>query len=402
MNLPEIYLIAIWAVISFFISKTTIPVLILLAKKKNLYDESDDFRKLHDGLIPTLGGVAIFSAFIISYSASSLAGQFQGFGYFIAASFILFAAGMKDDLITISPVKKLTAQILATALLVFGCDIQFTHMGGVFGIEAISPWVGIPLTFYTVIVVINAFNLIDGIDGLGGSVGVFVSLFFSYWFYQAGLYSLTAQALILAGSILGFLWYNRPPAKIFMGDTGSLMIGFFISVLAINFVEYSLVVPNLVFWQPAAPIIVAAVMAVPLYDTLRIFTLRALKGKSPFEADKDHIHHHLLEFGFSHGQIITILLGLNLLVLSIVIGASSFLSNTLLLALLLSLCVVLFPTNRYKRKLLQPFIPGGWIPEKEDGMNETKSKKTDKSDKKNLPTEIVGANAEKAESLEKV
>lgn len=360
MEIPALNLIIFWAVIAFVISKAMIPSLLLLAEKKHLYDDGDDFRKLHNGLIPTLGGVAIFTAFMISFSASSFADEIQGYGYFVAACLILFAAGLKDDLIDISPKKKLAAQFLATGLIVFGCDMQFTNMGGVFGADAISPWIGIPLTFYTVIVVINAYNLIDGIDALGGSIGVFVSGFFGYWFYTAGIYPMAMLSFVLAGSILGFLWYNRPPAKIFMGDTGSLMIGFFMSVLAINFVEYSITAPNVVFWQPAAPIIVAAVMVVPLYDTLRIFIIRALKGKSPFEADKGHIHHHLIKAGFSHGQIVVFLLSLSVIILGTIIISSLYLSNTWLLALLLGISVLIFPTNNFKRKLLAPFVSEEW------------------------------------------
>lgn len=404
MEISDIYLITFWTLIAFFISKAMIPVLLLIAEKKRLFDDGDDFRKLHEGLIPTLGGVAIFTAFIISFSASSFADEIEGFGYFVSASFILFVAGLKDDIIIISPKKKLAAQFLATALIVFGCDMQFTNMGGVFGAYEISPWVGIPLTFYTVIVVINAYNLIDGIDSLGGSVGVFVAGFFGYWFYQAGMYSFAMLSFVLAGSILGFLWYNRPPAKIFMGDTGSLMIGFFISILAINYVEYSLITPNVVFWQPAAPIIVAAVMAVPLYDTLRIFIIRALRGESPFEADKDHIHHHLLEIGFSHGQIVMFLLSLNVIILGVIIISSLYVSNTWLLAILLGTCVLLFPTNHFKRRLLEPFVSEKWkikSIDEEDVEKETEDEDVT-HDLHNLPTKKEVEEVKKRERLQEV
>jgi UDP-N-acetylmuramyl pentapeptide phosphotransferase/UDP-N-acetylglucosamine-1-phosphate transferase len=175
MDIPDIFFIGFWTIVAFALAKNMIPVLLLIAKRKHLFDDGDeDHRKLHDGLVPTLGGVAIFTAFIISYSASSFADNIDGYGYFVSAACILFAACLKDDFIVISPVKKLVAQIAATALIVFGCGMQFTNLGGVFGIYAISPWIGIPLTFFTVIVVINAFNLIDGIDGLGGALGIFV------------------------------------------------------------------------------------------------------------------------------------------------------------------------------------------------------------------------------------
>ncbi|WP_234571721.1 glycosyltransferase family 4 protein [Rhodohalobacter sp. 614A] len=360
MEVSNFYIIGFCVFVAFWVSTALIPILLLVAKRKKLFDDGNGFHKLHDGLIPTLGGVAIFTAFIITFSASSFADNIQGYGYFISASIILFAAGLKDDLIEISPTKKLAAQFLATALIVFGAGIQFTNMGGVFGLESISSWVGIPLTFFTIIVVINAHNLIDGIDGLSGSIGVLASLFFGYWFYKVGIYHWAAFSFILTASILGFLWYNRPPAKIFMGDTGSLIIGFYLAILAVNFVEYSTLVTDVVYWQPSAPIIVPAVLVVSLYDTLRIFIVRALKGKSPFEADKGHVHHHLLSVGLSHGQIVIFLLSLNVIILGSVIVASNFLSNTWLLVFLLSISMALFPTNRWKRNLLERFSTGKW------------------------------------------
>lgn len=360
MEVSIFYITGFCVLAAFWISKALVPVLLLVAKRKKLFDDGNGFHKLHRGLIPTLGGAAIFTAFIITFSASSFADNIQGYGYFISASIILFAAGLKDDLIEISPTKKLAAQFLATALIVFGSGIQITNMGGVFGAEAISGWVGIPLTFFTIIVVINAHNLIDGIDGLSGSIGVLASVFFGYWFYKAGVYHWAVFSFVLTASILGFLWYNRPPAKIFMGDTGSLIIGFYLAILAVNFVEYSISVTDVVYWQPAASIIVAAVLVVPLYDTLRIFIVRALNGKSPFDADKGHVHHHLLSAGFSHGQIVIFLLSLNVIILGSVIIASNFLSNTWLLAFLLGISMALFPTNRWKRNLLERFGSDDW------------------------------------------
>lgn len=156
-----------------------------------------------------------------------------------------------------------------------------------------------------------------------------------------------------------------------------MLIGFLMSVLAINYVEYSMVLPNVVFWQPAAPIVAAAVMAVPLYDTLRIFIIRASRGKSPFKADKDHIHHHMLELGLSQGQVVISLLALNLLILSIIIISSTYLSNTGLLVVLLGSSMLLFPTNRFKRKLVGRFVSEEW----DNLVNENGKVAEDKNEK---------------------
>ncbi|MDZ7719661.1 MAG: MraY family glycosyltransferase [Balneolaceae bacterium] len=370
MEISAIYIIGLCSIIAFLISKTLVPVLLLVSKRKRLFDNGAGHHKLHTGLVPTLGGVAIFTAFMVTFSASSYADDISGFGYFVAASIILFAAGLKDDLIVISPSKKLGAQFLAAALIIFGTGIQFTNLGGVFGAESISPWFGIPLTFFSVIVIINSHNLIDGIDGLGGSIGVLASLFFGYWFYKAGLYHWAAFSFILTGSILGFLWFNFPPAKIFMGDTGSLVIGLYISVLAINFVEHSLTISDVVYWEDAVPVIVAAVLVVPLYDTLRIFIVRMFNGKSPFDADNDHVHHHLMRTGFNHAHIVVFLLAINVIILGSTIILSNYLSNTWLLFSLLTLCVLLFPTNGRKRNFIENFVPNEFG--KEEADNETR------------------------------
>lgn len=354
MSLEPFFIWSLLAIAAaFVISKEVVPILILLAKERNLYDRPDNFRKIHTCHIPTLGGVAIFAAFLISFSASSYADEIAGFGYFVAASVLIFATGIKDDLIGISPVKKLAAQFAAAGLMIFGSGLYFHSLGGVFGIEAIPVWIGIPLTFFTIITVINAYNLVDGIDSLAGGIGVIAAAFFGYWFFEAGYYELAVFSGVLITSILGFLWHNRPPAKIFMGDTGSMLIGFYLSFLVISFVNLSITSPTVIQWQPAAPVIAVAVLMIPLYDTFRVFTLRTLRGKSPFAPDRSHVHHHLLDAGFSHGQASIFLFLVNILVIGTAILLSQYLSNTGVLFSILGLSMVFFPTNRWKRKTLR-------------------------------------------------
>jgi UDP-N-acetylmuramyl pentapeptide phosphotransferase/UDP-N-acetylglucosamine-1-phosphate transferase len=308
---------------------------------------------VHNTPIVNLGGVAFFTSFLIIYSASTFAGSFAGYEYVVAGSILLFAAGLKDDLIVISSTKKFGAQLIAALMLVYGTDLQFTSLGGVFGVNEIPDWVGVPLTLFTILVTINAYNLIDGIDGLAGSLTIFACLFMGGWFYVAGEIALAAFAFIFASAIAGFLWYNIHPAKIFMGDTGSLVSGYFVAVLAIQFVTFSYTETEIIFWQSAIPVLVGAVLVVPLYDTLRVFIVRTLRGKSPFHADSEHIHHHLLREGFSHGKIVLTLLVINIFIIGLLMVGALYFSNTGLLVLLLTSCVLLFPTNHYKRKVLK-------------------------------------------------
>lgn len=355
MLLEESIWAVFWIITAFLISKSSIPLIIYYAKLKHLYDDEHDERKIHSGRVPSVGGVGIILAFLISFSASPFSEQYPGYGFLIASTIILFAAGLKDDIFMISPTKKLLSQLAAVSLIVFGSGIYFTNMGGVFGITDIPAWAGILLTIITMVVVINALNLIDGIDTLAGSISVLASLFFGYWFYISGYYGLAVMTGILAASVMGFLWYNYPPAKIFMGDTGSLLIGFYLSIFVVLFVNYAPVADTAVSWQHAAPILAAAILVVPLYDTLRVFIMRLLKGSSPFEPDNEHVHHHMLRVQLTHGKSSFYLCFITVVIVGSILILSSYISNTWLLVYLLLVSFLAFPTNYWKRSVITKF-----------------------------------------------
>src|SRR6056297_578846 len=173
-------------VLSFFAVYFLVPLLISVAYNKNLFDIPDGQRKLHDRHIPSLGGIAIFVAFICGFSISGYAEQMPGYSYVMAGLTILFFTGLKDDLMRLSPVKKLMIQIFASGIVIIGGGLLIDNFYGLLGIGQLSGWVSVPLTLFTMIVVMNAFNLIDGIDGLAGGVGILASLFFGAGFYVAG------------------------------------------------------------------------------------------------------------------------------------------------------------------------------------------------------------------------
>jgi len=374
MSLQESLLAVFWIISAFMITKISIPVIILVARRKRLLESDEEDRKIHNGLIPAFGGVAIFLALLVSFSASSFVNQFPGYGYFVAASVILFSAGLKDDILVISPLKKVFAQLAAIVLIIFGSGIYFTDLGGVLGIQAIPDWAGILLTLFMMVVVTNAVNLIDGIDGLAGSIGIIASIFFGIWFYIAGYFGVAVLCSILVASLAGFLWYNIPPAKIFMGDTGSLLVGLYLSIFAVLFVNYSVGSATVTGWQHSAPILAAAILVVPLYDTLRIFIVRVLNGVSPFHPDTEHVHHHLLRMNMTHGQATLYLSFVTVIVTGSTLLLSYYLSNTWLLIWLLSIACLVFPTNSWKRNVLTTFMGSNLndrkqntSPEKENG-----------------------------------
>lgn len=322
-NIPGLILPFLWA---FLISVFAIPSIIQIAHSKNLLNEPNG-RTIHAFLTPRLGGLAIFSGFI---SALSIFGRMDyGVQQLMAGCIVLFFIGLKDDIVTVSAFKKFFVQILAAGIVVFMADIRITSFQGLLGIYELEYGISYGFTFLVIIGITNALNLIDGLDGLAGSIIVIISAVFGIYFFIYGgpRYGVYAEvALCLMGGILGFLRYNFHKAIIFMGDAGSLICGFIIAVLAIQFVEM----------QPmeAAPSIAMGILIIPIWDTLRVTTIRLLKGISPFTPDKNHIHHNLIALGFSQiGTVLT--LGIvNLLIILFVVNFRVHGANYLLLILI--------------------------------------------------------------------
>lgn len=302
---------------AFVVVLYSTPALIKVAVLKRLIDLPTEDRKVHKRAVPTIGGIIIYAATLFSFSLwyniddlheyVRIYESVKEFKILVATSLVLFFVGVKDDIIGTAPVKKLFANILVGLILVLMGDIQITGLHGVFGVEAIPHWGAVFLSLFTYIVVVNAMNLIDGIDGLAAGVGFIASSIFGTWFIFSGEYTLASLSFSLSGALLGFLIFNFSPAKIFMGDSGSLIIGMLLSVLSIKLIEYPIdrIDP---FWvKISSPILVIAALAYPLTDTLRIFIIRAAKGQSPFSADRNHLHHRLLDCGFSHTKTVIII-----------------------------------------------------------------------------------------------
>ncbi|SMO87501.1 MraY family glycosyltransferase [Fodinibius sediminis] len=350
-------IIAFAYLISFF----SIPVIIGAAKRRNLFDHPDYNRKIHSESIPTLGGIAIFLAFLLSFSVSPWSDNFTGFSYLVAALLILFFIGLKDDLITLSAEFKLAGQISAIGLVMYGSNILITDFHGVFGLADISLWVGLPVTLFTVIVVINAVNLIDGIDGLAGGIGTIASLFFGIGFFYAGQWPMAIFSFCLAGALLGFLKYNFSPASIFMGDTGSMILGFLLSVEAIAFLRQGGSAAFSQLFGNATPVLTVAILAFPLFDTLRVVVKRCRRGKSIFMPGQDHVHHEFLRMGFTHksASIALYLTSIFLVTLTFLLSQTGMDVNAQL-GTVVATCLIIYPTNGIKRKLFTKIFGYKW------------------------------------------
>lgn len=334
----DIFFSVIW---SFLIAVFAIPSIIDVSLRKKLFD-TPNHRTVHQNLTPRLGGLAIFAGFM---SAVTIFGKMSGgVQELLAGCLIMFFIGVKDDIITVSAFKKFFVQVLAAGIVMFIGHVRISNFQGLFGIYDLDIGISYGFTFLVIIGITNAINLIDGIDGLAGSIILVISLTFGvYFFYYNTPYSYVAFSL--SGAMIGFLRYNIYNAKIFMGDTGSLLCGFIVSVMAIQFIEMKTV--------GAAPAVAVGILIVPIFDTLRVFSIRILKGQSPFHPDKNHIHHNLLALDLSHISVVLTLMLLNIVSIIAMIYYS-YLGNTKLLiftlAIALSISSLITFSHKFKTK----------------------------------------------------
>lgn len=312
-----------------------IPSIITVAAVKKLYDVPVG-RSSHKIPTPSLGGIGIFAGLIFAIVMWTPFYVFGNLQYILCSFLIIFLIGIKDDLLAIAPRTKLVAQLLAAAILVFKSEIKITSLYGLFGITEISDWFAIPLSIFTIVVIVNAFNLIDGINGLSGSISVLICTVLGSWFFLTENTELAILAAAAAGAVVGFLRYNAiKEAKIFMGDTGSLTLGLVASILVIKFIELHKVLPiESPYAFQSVPAVAIGILILPLFDTLRVFTTRMLKGRSPFSPDRTHIHHLLIDSGFTHLQATSILLLTNIFFIVLVFSLQQIGTLNLLLVVL--------------------------------------------------------------------
>jgi len=298
-------------VTAFTLTYFAIPSIIRVALAKNLCDPPKD-RGSHHRSIPTLGGLAIFAGTLFSIIFWTPFNDFGEMQYIVCAFIIIFLIGAKDDIIPMAPNKKLIGQLFACLILVFKSKVSISGLFGILGIYALPIWASALFSVFIILVIINAFNLIDGINGLSATIGILITTSLGSWFLLVHHNELAIIAFSLAGALIAFLNYNFTPARIFMGDTGSMLVGLTCATLVVKFIEYHNINPNGPYSFKAAPAIGMGLLILPLFDTLRVFVKRSLAGRSPFDADRNHIHHMLIDLGLSHMQATGILLLANI------------------------------------------------------------------------------------------
>ena len=299
-------LILLGTLLAFIITYAAIPVIINVSTIKKLYDVPNE-RKIHRIPVPSLGGLGIFAGFIIACLIAIPSGTAPGFQYFFAAALITFFLGLKDDILILTPMKKLIGQVVTAFVIIYKGGIVIKSMHGFLGVYDLPEAISLALTYLTVIVIINSFNLIDGVDGLAAGLGIFTTVCFGTYFSISGQTPYATLAFAMSGSLIAFLIFNRSPAKIFMGDTGSLLVGLVNAILVIHFINVA-GSPGMGMSFKTAPAIGVAVLIIPLFDTLRVFSIRIFSRRSPFSPDRNHIHHILLDRGMNHNKVSLILI----------------------------------------------------------------------------------------------
>ena len=299
----NIYLVATF-LSSCILTYFAVPPIVRVSNMKQLFD-FPNARKLNKVVVPTLGGIAIFIGLMLS-SIIFMREEINpgsGIRQLLASVIILFFVGLKDDLIDMPARKKLFVQIAVAFLLTTAGNFRISHAFGLFSLDAIQDWASIPLTAIIILFLINAMNLIDGIDGLAGALTLLFSTFMGIWFSLYGNYNYAVFCLALSGSLIAFLRFNLwgGKNKVFMGDTGSLILGVFVAAVSIKFLNLNITAPVQI--QVAkAPLIILALLIVPITDTTRVFAIRIWHKKSPFSPDMNHFHHLLIKLKMSHIQ----------------------------------------------------------------------------------------------------
>jgi UDP-N-acetylmuramyl pentapeptide phosphotransferase/UDP-N-acetylglucosamine-1-phosphate transferase len=312
--------IALCLLISFFVAFSLTPQIIRLAHQHGIFDHFNE-RKVHVKKVPRFGGGAIVVGVLAATAAVSYYAGLATPWPLLVATLVVTVVGVVDDYQSINHRYKLVPEILAALAVAYFTDLHLTSLHGLFGVGEVPEWLCYALTVFTVIVITNAFNLIDGIDGLAGTLAVLIFGAYGSWFFWAGHPGAGLLCFSVVGASAAFLTFNFR-TKIFMGDTGSLALGFLAAFATIGFLQANAALPGANPAKMASPVLLTCcLLALPLFDTIRVFALRMASGRSPFSADKNHLHHLLLALHLKHYQATFALVGTNAAFLAVALLA---------------------------------------------------------------------------------
>ncbi len=344
---------------SLMISVYSIQRIIRFSRKKDLYDIPDS-RKIHTARISNLGGVGVFMASMFSYFAFSNFAVFPRPDTLFSISILLFFIGLKDDMEPVDAKRRLMYELICAAFIIYFTDVRMPSLFGIFGLYELPYWGSCILTTLFILACINAYNMIDGIDGLLGSLSLLGAGLFGFMFLSAGQYLWVLLCAAVAGALIGFLIYNWNPARIFMGNGGSMFIGTFFACICLRFMQLGEI--KLLFFNQSVILdilmphtIALSIIAVPIFDMLSVFTIRVLNKQSPFKADKRHTHHRLLDIGLSQKWTVALLVLANIAIIAFAYfvqdtGALRSLLYTMLFCACLELLLLFLHWRWFARK----------------------------------------------------
>lgn len=289
---------------AYFLASAMMPAVIAAARSRNIFDLPDP-RKIHEGAVPLLGGAGIFAALILVLTFFGAIYFEPRFLFVITSLLLLFFIGLLDDLHPMKPTIKLAGQFIAAFLVMAFADVRIRDWYGLFGWQEMSYGASMLVTSFVLVFSVNAYNFMDGMDGYAGSFAVLVSLLQGVLFYFDGQLFFALLSLALAGSVAGFLRFNLFPARVFMGDTGSMVIGWLLAISSVQLTTLRITGLTEISGTTATSLSIS-LMIIPVMDAFRVVFLRAWNGRSPFRPDNHHFHHDLLRFGISPQRAIAV------------------------------------------------------------------------------------------------
>ena len=310
----DLFLVLIPALNAFFCTCWIHPYVLKVAKNKNIVD-NPDARKLQRVPIPILGGLTVVFGILSGIMALNLFGEPYDLFPVFAAIFVILIIGLIDDMISLSPKVRFVAEIILVLYLIYTTGYQINDFRGLWGVGAISNYISAPLTVFACVGIINAINLIDGVDGYSSGYTMVSCLLFGIMFYNLGNIEMGALAAIVAASLAPFFLHNvfGKKSKMFIGDAGTLSLGVIFSVFVISIISSNPITMSAKDNLGIIPFTLA-VLCGPIFDTLRVMSARIVRGKSPFSPDKTHLHHLFIELGYSHIGTALSIIGMNLIV----------------------------------------------------------------------------------------
>ena len=339
----EIYIVApILLIGAFFVTFTIIPRILGIVKKLGLTDKPD-FRSSHKVATPTMGGISFFITLVLITLFSKTWDTDYVALNFIAAITIIFIIGFKDDLVLSSPKSRIVGQLVAISFLFINGLFKNISLDGLFGYYHMPIALSFFIVIFIMLAIINSYNLIDGVDGLAGTIGIVIFIVYATIFFATNLYFYGLLSISLVGILSAYLLYNFSESKkIFMGDTGSLIVGFCISFLTLKFLAMDAAdFGSHHFHVHDKLFMVVVILFIPFFDTSRVIGIRLLEKRSPFSPDRNHIHHLLSDAGLSHKKISLVLGILNLILIAVLIRVSTRFNSLQLLFIIIGCYTVL-------------------------------------------------------------